>query len=299
MGAFDNPGFWSSADSATGTLKSDGSLRYILLDKTYKMMPLIRDSDTTFLDFLSKSQDAKKCDVVINGNFYGLDRTGKIWVGMGKTDDPSDTEIEGQVVLNGRVIGGDSRPQSFWFGQVAATTMDPWRWTYAAEQGDPPANKTTMAAIGGLGPLIAGAMKYGTCSNNTLTYGIGNLYRSGAPAGVFEPPTGQPPPAAMPYLIQRNNATFVAASQRAPETGKTIVAYCSVKRTLLVAVQKDGLAPGQTHASLTASLAQRGFDAAVFMDGSDSATLLVGGSVIVAPGNKKNSSIDVGVGFFK
>ncbi len=299
MGALDNPGFWSNANASVGQLRTDGSLKYVLLDKTYKMMPLIRNSDTTFLKFLAGDSDARKCPVIVNGNFYGLDWSGRASVFRGKTADPSDTEIQGRVVRDGKVVAGDSRPQSFWFGQISVFTGDAWNWTFAAEQGDPPAEKTTLAAIGGVGPLIAGAMTYGACSEHTLKYGTGNRYRPGAPPGVLEPDAGEPPAAARPFLIQRNNETFKDASRRPPQTGKTILAYCSAKRMLLVAVQENGVLPGQTHSDLVEGLARQGFDAAVFLDGSDSATLVMGGTHVIKPGERKDNSMDVGVGFYK
>ncbi len=137
--------------------------------------------------------------------------------------------------------------------------------------------------------MIVGALRYGT----------GNAYRPGAPKGTDEPFTGQPPAPAMTYLIQRNNNTFQDVDRWPPATGKTIVAYCSEKRALLVAVQADGEGPGQRHSALASALAQRGFDAAVFYDGSDSATLAVDGRVIVRPGQRKDDTIDVGIGFFQ
>lgn len=143
--------------------------------------------------------------------------------------------------------------------------------------------------MGGAGPLIVG----------NRVYGVRNTYRPGAPKGVNEPATGQPPPPAMEYLIQRSNATFLSANGLPPSTGKTIVAYCRAKRMLLVAVQPHGSGPGQTHSTLAFALAQRGFESAVFYDGSDSATLIVDGGIVVRPGNRKNNTIDVGLGFYK
>jgi hypothetical protein len=134
------------------------------------MEPLIRRGKRTFTDFLSTDSMAKKCKVIVNGNIYGLDLTGKAQVYFGKADDPSDTEIQGYVVKEGRRVAGDSRPQSFWFGQMAAPMSDAWGWTYASGQGNPPTGGQVLAAIGGLGPLII----------STLQYGSGNVYRSGA-----------------------------------------------------------------------------------------------------------------------
>ena len=240
MGAgLGNPNFWSEIENSYNTLRRDGSLHYIVLKRTYRMQPLVRTVKTTFTQFLASDPTAKKCKVIVNGNLYGLDMWGTAAVLRGKPDDPADTSVQGQVVENGRVIAGDRRPESFWFGQV----MDPTGrtpWTCKAGKGDPPVAVSTLAAIGGVGPLIVGS----------LPYGSGNLYKPGAPAGLPEPKTGEPPPETMPYMIQRNNATFVDASGKPPQTAKTILAYCSAKGAMLVAVQQHGEAPGETHAQI-------------------------------------------------
>jgi hypothetical protein len=289
MAALANPMFWEEAARSVGRVQQDGSLRFVVLDRTYRMRPLVRSSATTFTQFLQSDGVAKSCKVAINGNLYGLDTWGGIAAFRGVPDDPKDTTIQGQIIDKGSVVAGDSRPQSFWFGQVTAPTGDAWNWTFRADAGDPPAQASTIAAVGGAGPLIISALRYGT----------GNDYRPGAPPKTDEPLTGQPPAAAMPYLIQRNNNTFRDVDGRPPGTGKTIVAYCSQKRALLIAVQADGEGPGQRHSALASVLAQRGFDAAVFYDGSDSATLAVDGKVIVRPGQRKDDTIDVGIGFLQ
>jgi hypothetical protein len=138
MGLLDSPNFWHSAGSLVGALVTDRSLRMVLLDKTYQMEPLIQTGKRTFTDFLSTDSAAKNSQVIVNGNIYGLDFTGKAQVYFGNPDDPSDTEIQGYVVKGGRRIAGDSRPQSFWFGQMTATTGDAWGWSYRSGQGDPP-----------------------------------------------------------------------------------------------------------------------------------------------------------------
>ncbi len=287
MGSLSSPLFWSQASSSLGLLQQDGSLRYVLLDRSFKMKPLIRKSRTTFTQFLTSDTQARACKVAVNGNMYDLDFIAKVEDFFGVADDPSDTSPQGQVVENGRVVTGDSRPESFWFGQLISPTPDQWAWTYAAGKGNPPAQQTTLAAIGGVGPLIVGALPFGTIDR----------YRPGAPPGTVEPLIGEPPPPARPYLIQRSNRTFQDVNSRPPATGKTIIAYCAVKRTLLVAVQPHGASPGQTHESITSALAQQGFEVAVFFDGSDSATLVFDGKLVVAPGDRKNRTIDIGVGF--
>ncbi len=49
MPSLSDPNFWSTASAKVGVVQNDGSLLYVLLDKKYKMMPLVRDKDITFL----------------------------------------------------------------------------------------------------------------------------------------------------------------------------------------------------------------------------------------------------------
>lgn len=156
MGMLDNPLFWSSPAAAPGVLQADGSLKYMLLDQTFRMQPVVRNRKVGFTDFALTDGDAKKCKIIVNGNFYGLTMTGAVTVKLGGVDDPSDTKIEGQIIRNGSVVAGDSRPQSFWFGQMAVPSTDAWGWAYHADKGDPPAGAATYAAIGGVAPLIPG-----------------------------------------------------------------------------------------------------------------------------------------------
>ena len=67
---------------------------------------------------------------------------------------------------------------------MAAPTGDAWGWTFRAAAGDPPAQASTIAAVGGAGPLIVGALRNWT----------GNAYRSSAPKGIDEPLTASRQP---------------------------------------------------------------------------------------------------------
>ena len=167
MATLSDDKFWKDADKLVGKMQTDGPLSFMLLDNAYRMQPLIRNKRTTFTDFLAGDADAKKCKVIVNGNFYGLDTSGKISVARGNPDDPSDTEIQGQIIMAGKVVAGDLRPLSFWFGQVTAPSYEwkPEPWVYTAGKGDPPAEKSTLAALGGIGPLLIGQLRYGTGNN--------------------------------------------------------------------------------------------------------------------------------------
>ena len=61
--------------------------------------------------------------------------------------------------------------------------------------------------------------------------------------------------------------------------------------------QEDKATPGMKVSQLAYDLLNLGFDDAVFLDGSDSATLMVDGKLVVTPGDRKDDAIVVGVGF--
>jgi hypothetical protein len=114
-----NPMFWDTNENQVGLLQTDRGMNYMLLDTSFTMVPLMRKSDTTFTDFLRSDATAQKCKIAINGNFFGLS-TGNKGKAHGRSVVPaSDVEVQGQVVQAGKVIAGDSRPDSFWFGQIS------------------------------------------------------------------------------------------------------------------------------------------------------------------------------------
>lgn len=53
--------FGAEAAGAAGKLLSDGSLQHVVLDKTFRMRPLVRNTKTTFTDFLAKAAGARDC----------------------------------------------------------------------------------------------------------------------------------------------------------------------------------------------------------------------------------------------
>lgn len=263
-----------------GRVLRDGSLRYVILDHGYRMQPIVRTREELFVDTLRREGVGMK--VVVNGSYYDVSRSGILDAVMGHDPVPaSETTLLGIVVHNGRSIAGTSRPQHFYFANRNMPGMT--QPTYVAGSGDPPIDGTVLAATGGLGPLIIGALRYG----------IGNIYR----AGTTGPFTGDPGPVAIPNLIQRNNATFQSAESRPPATGKTIIASSSLFSKLLIAVQEHGLGPGQTYNYIATSLLDNGFEHAVFLDGSDSATLMVDGVFHVTPGEDKDETNTLGLGF--
>jgi hypothetical protein len=283
-----NPMFWDTKENQVGILQTDRGMNYMLLDTSFSMLPIIRtDGGKTFSEFLLSDSKAKNCKIVINGNFFGLGTISKGKLAAGTTLDPDDVDVEGQVVQAGKVIAGDSRPDSFWFGQLSLCANGPTGCRFVGGKGDPPADSRVVAAIGGLGPLIV----------EDLPYGVGNKYKPGAPAGIAEPDEGEPSKIAKRYLIQRNNKTFIKQNEHSAETGKAVLAYCVERNRLLVGLQEHGTTPGMKISQLAYDLLNLGFDDAVFLDGSDSATLMVDGKMIVSPAERKDNAIVVGVGF--
>jgi hypothetical protein len=299
MPSLANSMFWDSSANQIGILQKDRGMNFMLLDTSFTMVPLVRDDDDkSFTQFLLSNATAQKCKIAINGNFF--DYTSRFKARhlhekayksnseiLNNPVDVDHVEVQGQVVQNGKVIAGDSRPDSFWFGQVSLCPKGPAGCRFVAHKGDPLANSTVLAAIGGLGPLIV----------EDLAYGDGNKYSLGAPPDVDEPLRGEPSDAAKRYMIQRNNNTFIAQNDHSPETGKAVLAYNIEHDRLLVGLQADQDTPGIKIAQLALDLSNLGFDDAVFLDGSNSATLMVDGKVVVAPADYKDNSIVVGVGF--
>lgn len=296
---FTNPGFWNLVAAQEGKLLRDKSLYYVLLDHRFSMVPIFRLDEELFTKTLLREGASMK--VCVNGPFYDVDPPGKRDALFGNDPvDPVETTLLGKVVKNGSRVMGSSSPKMFYFGQFKEPAVFPFGdardrsckaprssnglgWSYFAGPGDPPEADSTVSAIGGVGPMIVGATHYGA----------NNIYKR----GTTGPKAGDPGPAARANLIQRNNETFKAADNHAPQTGKVILASHTVRRKLLVAVQPHGKAPGQKYKDLASDLVNLGFDHAVFLDGSDSATLMLDGQMIVSPGSNKDETNIVGIGF--
>lgn len=263
---------------ADGRLQRDGSLLYVVLFGPVTMTPIVRRKEELFTSTVAAT--GRRYNVVINANLYSLTATGYTDVLFGS--DPvaaSETQIIGQVIINGRVVAGSAAPQRFYIAQI----NDGKGSRFQAGKGDPPQGASVRAAVGGFGPLLV----------SRLPFGVGNLYRPGHQG----PAQGQPPASAAPWLMQRNSATLAEVEGRPRSTGKVVVAYCPRPEALLVAVQPNGTAPGQEYRYIVASLARAGFTDAVFGDGSDSAMLYMDGRFVARPGQDKDESNTVGLGF--
>jgi hypothetical protein len=265
-------GFWSSVATQTD-IYTDGELRYVVLNDTARMGIVRRTRTEAFTDTIARVGPAQSFAVVINGNMYNYapNRAGLLW-GPGN---PADTTPIGLVVESGVRTVGTTQPERFFI----ADTLGP---VFGKDFGmGDPSTTSNLSAMGGLGPLVIGGLRYGT----------GNRYR----AGTTGPAIGAPG-AAAGDLIQRSNATYASAASRGAGTGKVAVGHSSVERKLIVVAQPDG-GTGMSQDVFRDKLIGVGIDNAVFLDGSDSVTFWAGGSFHVQPGRMKNHSITIGLGF--
>jgi len=264
---------------SSSTVYLDGDVHYMVMNKSSWMRILLRTADELFTTFVDREAPAAWLNVVVNGMFYDVTAYGLGWAVLGTTSGEGSRTIPlGQIVDSQRVVGGQSRPNHYYVAQALGPMS-----TYTFGDGDPPSSGQS-AAIGGAGPMII----------NGLKYGDGNLYLPGGPPG---PATGAPPASAAPYLIQRNNATFLSFESGGPRRGKTVIAYSSSQEKLLVVHQKEAAPSGISLADLRDRLVAIGVDNAVFFDGGNSAMLWVDSSWITRPGSNKDRTNAIGIGF--
>jgi hypothetical protein len=271
-----------------GKLLDDGTLRYIVFLNPVQMRPIRRTQRESILKTVGRR--ARSFDVVINGNYFAADFFTKSQAYSGTVTDPSDIKIEGQVVLGGKVIAGNSQPDRFYIAEVMSTMRRTKRdpaWHYEVGRGNPKANSKTVAAVGNLGPLV----------DDGLRYGIGNKYRPPARG----PAQGDPGPRLRPSLTRRNDGTFKSVEDPDTRVGKTIIAWSPNANALLVGVEADHdtnpKRPGVSYSRLVAQLSSAGFTEAVFCDGSDSSMLWHRGKLIIAPGEAKANMMNLCIGF--
>ena len=151
-----------------GKLLDDGALRYVVFLDPVRMTPILRTAQEPITSTVGKQASA--FDVIVNGNYYDLTFMGKLDAQLGRAAPADATVIQGEVVSDGKMIAGDSRPQRFYLAEVVNKLQrkpkEP-RYRFAVGQGNPPTGSGTLAAIGNLGPMI----------QKGLTYGAGNQYR--------------------------------------------------------------------------------------------------------------------------
>lgn len=290
--------FWGSVrapnarEQAAGKMAVyvDGDLLYVAFAPSI-MRVIHRTRTELFGTTVAREVAAQNLRTAINGNMFDVSASGKIDIRVGH--DPvtaSATSPIGQVVTGGRVISGSSEPHRFylafnlsWAGPLPPLHGHP---SFRFDMGNPPLGSGGAdTALGGLGPIIIGGLRYG----------VGNLYRAGVPSGA--PNTGPVSSTFRPFLVQRNNNTYAALQSRGAAVGKVVVAINRTEDMLLVLVQEDGGSSGMTLNTLRRKLMAIGCDDAVFGDGSDSVMLVVGGRAMIAQGSDKEEATAIGLGF--
>lgn len=266
--------------ASSTTLFRDGDFYYLILDEQTRMKIILRTQDELFTRFAMRAAGRQGLDIVVNGNYYDVSTAGLIWAGLGSTSGGgSRTRPEGRLVDTQTIIGGDSRPKSFFAAQGLGPS---YPWSFG--QGDPPVSGT-LSAIGGAGPMII----------NGLKYGRGNLYRNGA--SMAAPTSGEPSAQDRGFLIQRNNQTFRDFYDKGAIQGKTIVAHSSTKKKLVLVHQPHRERGGIDLEVLRDKLHAVGVDNAIFLDGGNSACLYHHNMWRTRPGSNKDRTNTIGVGF--
>ena len=262
---------------------NDGDVQYAAMDASALMIIVRRTRGELFERFVARYSREEHLKVVINGNYYDVELDGKTDAYFGH--DPVEALYslpEGHVVSEGHLVDGSSRPNHFFVAREPINYPNPSD-AYTFGQGDPP--RESDAALGGLGPLII----------NRLKFGIGNLYHSGVPAGA--PHTGEPGPRHRPFLAQRNNNTYVDFAAMGDRRGKVVLAIARAAQKILVLVQPEDTPTGISLDNLRDKLASVGVDDAVFMDGGNSALLVINNRFHVHMDDDKNELCTIGLGF--
>jgi hypothetical protein len=268
----------------------DGDLRYVALP-TPPMRIIRRTAEELFSTTVTREVAANNLRVAINGNMFDVSGTGKVDIAWGHDPVPAGkTSPIGHVLDAGARVAGSSQPDRFhiafnlaWAAPLPPVSSAP---SYRFGQGDPPTGTSgAQVALGGLGPIIIGGIRFGA----------GNLYGPGVPAGA--PVSGPVPAAHQPFLVQRNNNHYVSFQGRGASVGKVAVAINRPQDLLLVLVQRQGGTSGMTLDTLRDKLIAAGCSDAVFGDGSDSVMLVAGGRTLIAQGANKEEATTIGLGF--
>jgi hypothetical protein len=260
----------------------DGDVQYAAMSLDCEMKVVLRTAEELFETTAVAAQRRLKLDVLINGNYYDVSKAGLMDAFVGH--DPvaaAETTPKGLLVDGGKIVAGTPEPERFFIAFKGAITVPEGPFLFG--KGNPPTN--VPAALGGLGPMVLAGLKFG----------VGNQYNAGAPPTA--PAIGDPPPDAAPFLIQRNNNNYVSLKKLGPAKGKVVVATSTADRTLLAIVQPDGAATGIDLDALRDKLVAVGVDNAVFLDGSNSAMLMVKSALLIRQDQDKDETNVVGLGF--
>lgn len=265
---------------------NDGDVKYAAMNAPARMIVIHRTREEFFEVTVSRESKKYNCKAVINGNNYDVKVGGMMDAVMGH--DPVEalhTIPKGHVVSRGKIVDGTSEPKRFYVVERAGPQKK-YSDYFEFGFGDPPIGPGYgSAGLGGLGPVII----------NRLKFGDGNLYRQGVPPGA--PIQGNPGPKYRPFLVQRNNNHYKDLAKKGKRTGKVVMAICRSADKMLLLVQPDGPPIGISLDDLRDKLAQVGVDDAVFLDGSDSAMLMINNKFHIRQEENKDELTTIGLGF--
>jgi RHS repeat-associated protein len=235
---------------------------------------VIRKSNQTISEALKANNKPDRNDYSFNLNFYKLNDKSfsSKYNYKYNSNGPQPTNsftAEGMVIEDAKRIAGTSSEKTFYFAKVSGI----WR----AGEGNPPSDATI--AIGGGVPVYVNGTKYG----------VGNIAKSNAPAGI--PKKGNPNNVPLKYFKQRNYDAYEDLND--PDTGKTVLGYNSTDKSWMVVSQQDGT-DGLTLDAIRDILMSQGYNNIIAFDGSNSSTLINNNTTLVKPAEYKDNAIPVG-----
>jgi len=252
-----------------------GNMYVVTIFKKTKMIPFFRTKEEAFSKTIVDKAKKNEFAVVTNGNWYHTNN----WLAKASyykgtaVISASDIGQEGQSILNGKVIGGEASPDSYFLKEKNGvySTGGYGKVTHSDD------------GIGGLMPIII----------NGLPYDSENEYAKGASEDAKI--TGSPKSKNRKFLLKRSSAKYKAMENLNVRTGKTIWGYSSSQDCLIILVTPNG-SQQMNYDSIRDELIKNSFDHAVGLDGSTSSLLYVNGRFLVRANERKDNSNTMGVG---
>ena len=140
--------------------KKEGKVHIVTISGKVGLHPVLRDQQILFSEYIQKKVSEEKYDVVINTSFYDINYV-SLAAALAIERNPigeKNTENLGRIKLKNGDISGAAGASYFYVAQ----SKD---YTYYFGQGDftlnARYNKLFQVAVGGMGPLIIGGLKYG------------------------------------------------------------------------------------------------------------------------------------------
>lgn len=270
----------TSISSITKALKEKKNKVYkvnnmyvVTIFKKTKMVPFFRVKEEKFSKTIVDQAKDNDFVVVTNGNMFGMTMGAKINAKLGNTTDPENIKEEGQLVLDGKIIGGEKSPYGYYITEEGGV-YSTGGYGAVPQKGD---------GIGGLMPIII----------NGLPYDSYNEYSKGASDNAKR--KGEPNSKNKKFLLKRSSSKYHAMEDLNPRTGKTIWGYSSNKDCLIILVTPNG-SQQMNYDSIRDELVKNSFNHAVGLDGSTSSLLYVNGHFLVRASDTKDYANEVGVG---